>query len=162
MHGHADGVHVRRGARDQAGRGEPVDIGEGKALNFFKQHRAQVLCKALAGNGGAACAEQTEDHRYACDEHHDPADGQHETVSLRDKRIRKQPAQHEIVLAVKTAVDDDRHQHGDENLQHDFQAAEYGGGDGPALIAAQAFFQMPERFLLRLLFDMLIPLPVIA
>ena len=126
-------------------------------LDLIQQHRAQVFGKALACNGGAPRTEQTAGHGQAGNAHHDPADGQDEAVSLRDKRVREQSAQHKILLAVEAPIHDDRHQHGDKDLQHDLQSAKDGGGRRPAAIAVQAFSEMSERFLLFLFFDSALP-----
>lgn len=160
VHRRAHGVDIRCGARDEARRGKAVDVREGKALDAVEQHRPQVFREALAGNGRAARAEQTADHRQARDEHHDAPDRQHEAVALRDERVGEQPAQHEILLAIKPAIDDDGHQHRDEDLQHDLKPAEQRRRSRPAAIAGQTFAHVPERLLLLVFLSLFLDLPL--
>ena len=114
-----------------------IRVREREVLNFPEQIRTEIFGKALTGHGGAACAQNTAGHGAAGNDDHDDADCQNEAVAVCDKCLRKQLAQHEILLPVEAAVHDDGHQHRDQDLEHDLQPAEDCGGKGPDAVAPQ-------------------------
>ena len=68
-----DGGHVRGHARDQAGRGELVDVGEGEALDVFIHREPQVRGQAGAAVSGEPPGQDAEQQAQAGDaDHHRP------------------------------------------------------------------------------------------
>ena len=100
-----------------------------------------------------ACAEQTARHRKAGNACHYRADGQDKPVSVGDKSIGKQGAEHEVLLPVKPSVNYDRHQHRNEHLKDDLKAAEKSRGGSPSAVSPQAPPNVAQRAMFILIFN---------
>lgn len=76
-------------------------------------------------------------HGAAGNDDHDDADCQNEAVAVCDKCLRKQLAQHEILLPVEAAVHDDGHQHRDQDLELTSSPPKIAAAKGPDAVAPQ-------------------------
>ena len=121
-----------------------ICVGKGKALDFFQKVAAQILRKALSGNGGKTGAEQSEDHGKAGNAHHDASGHENKGVAVVNEGLGEQELEHEVLLPVKTAVDNGGHQQRNEDFQNDLAPSADCRSNRPAPVFSEAYSQMAK------------------